>query len=58
MESEKTTVLRTPTASDPVLAEVVRRPVEAYRWRWLSCFGLAGFAHGEASFDFAPPCNR
>ena len=46
MASENATVFRTPTASDPVLAEVVRRLVEAYRPERIYLFGSV--ARGDA----------
>src|ERR1035437_1458865 len=39
MAKESTTIFRTPTAGDPVLAEVVRRLVEAYRPECIYLFG-------------------
>ena len=49
MASESTTILRTPTAGDPVLAEVVRRLLEAYRPELIYLFGSV--ARGEAGPD-------
>jgi predicted nucleotidyltransferase len=49
MASETTTVFRTPTASDPVLAEVVRRLLQAYRPECIYLFGSV--ARGEAGPD-------
>ena len=49
MASENITVLRTPTAGDPVLAEVVRRLLEAYRPERIYLFGSV--ARGEAGPD-------
>ena len=49
MVNETTTVFRTPTASDPVLAEVVRRLLEAYLPERIYLFGSV--ARGEAGPD-------
>jgi predicted nucleotidyltransferase len=49
MAIEGTTVFRTPTASDPVLTEVVRRLVEAYRPDRIYLFGSV--ARGDAGPD-------
>lgn len=49
MVNETTTVFRTPTASDPVLAEVVRRLLEAYRPERIYLFGSV--ARGDAGPD-------
>jgi predicted nucleotidyltransferase len=49
MATEGSTVFRTPTASDPVLAEVVRRLVEAYRPERIYLFGSV--ARGDAGPD-------
>jgi predicted nucleotidyltransferase len=49
MANESTTVLRTPTAGDPILAEVVRRLLEAYRPERIYLFGSV--ARGEAGPD-------
>jgi uncharacterized protein len=49
MGHESTTLFRTPTASDPVLAEVVRRLVEAYRPQYIYLFGSV--ARGDAGLD-------
>ena len=46
MASENAAVFRTPTASDPALAEVVRRLVEAYRPERVYLFGSV--ARGDA----------
>ena len=46
MVSENATIFRTPTASDPDLAEVVRRLVEAYRPERIYLFGSV--ARGDA----------
>jgi predicted nucleotidyltransferase len=43
------TIFRTPTVDDPVLAEVVRRLVEAYRPERLYLFGSV--ARGDAGAD-------
>jgi predicted nucleotidyltransferase len=49
MANEGTTILRTATAGDPVLAEVVRRLLEAYRPERIYLFGSV--ARGEAGPD-------
>jgi predicted nucleotidyltransferase len=49
MATERTTTVRTPTASDPVLAEAVRRLVEAYRPERVYLFGSV--ARGDAGPD-------
>ena len=49
MGSENATVFRTPTASDPILAEIVRRLVEAYRPERIYLFGSV--ARGDAGPD-------
>ena len=49
MAKEGSTVFTTPTASDPVLAEVVRRLVEAYRPEHIYLFGSV--ARGDAGPD-------
>ena len=49
MANESTTIFKTPTASDPVLAEVVRRLVEAYRPERIYLFGSV--ARGDAGPD-------
>ena len=49
MASEQATVFRTPTATDPILAEVVRRLVEAYRPERIYLFGSV--ARGDAGPD-------
>jgi predicted nucleotidyltransferase len=49
MTNESTTIFRTPTAGDPVLAEVVRRLVEAYRPERIYLFGSV--ARGDAGPD-------
>jgi uncharacterized protein len=49
MANESTTIFRTPTASDAVLAEVVRRLVEAYRPEQIYLFGSV--ARGDAGPD-------
>jgi uncharacterized protein len=49
MANESTTVFRTPTASDPVLAEVVRRLVAAYQPEHIYLFGSV--ARGDAGPD-------
>ena len=49
MASECATVFQTPTASDPVLAEVVRRLAEAYRPECIYLFGSV--ARGDAGPD-------
>jgi uncharacterized protein len=46
MASENATIFRTPTAGDPVLAEIVRRLVEAYRPERIYLFGSV--ARGDA----------
>jgi predicted nucleotidyltransferase len=49
MRSENATVFRTPSASDPALAEVVQRLVEVYRPQRIYLFGSV--ARGEAGPD-------
>ncbi len=49
MANESTTILRTPTAGDPVLAEVVHRLLEAYRPEGIYLFGSV--ARGDAGPD-------
>ena len=49
MLNERTTFFSTPTASDPVLAEVVQRLVEAYRPERIYLFGSV--ARGDAGPD-------
>ena len=49
MASKKDHFFRTPTASDPALAEVVRRLVEAYRPARIYLFGSV--ARGDAGPD-------
>jgi predicted nucleotidyltransferase len=49
MAKEGSTVFRIPTASDPVLAEVVSRLVEAYRPEHIYLFGSV--ARGDAGPD-------
>lgn len=49
MAGESATIFRTPTASDPVLAEVVRRLVAAYRPERIYLFGSV--ARGDAGPD-------
>ena len=49
MSSEQATIFRTPTASDTVLGEVVRRLVEAYRPERIYLFGSV--ARGDADPD-------
>src|SRR5579872_996963 len=49
MATERATIFKTPTASDPVLAEVVRRLVEAYRPERIYLFGSV--ARGDAGPD-------
>jgi uncharacterized protein len=49
MASENNAIFRTPTASDPALAEVVRRLVEAYRPERIYLFGSVG--RGDAGPD-------
>jgi uncharacterized protein len=49
MATERATVFKTPTAGDPVLAEVVRRLVEAYRPERIYLFGSV--ARGDAGPD-------
>jgi predicted nucleotidyltransferase len=46
MASEGPTIFRTPTAYDPILSEVVRRLVEAYRPERIYLFGSV--ARGDA----------
>jgi predicted nucleotidyltransferase len=49
MVNESTNVFRTPTANDPVLTEVVRRLVKAYRPERVYAFGSV--ARGDAGPD-------
>ena len=49
MANQSTTIFKTPTASDPALAEVVRRLVEAYRPECIYLFGSV--ARGDAGPD-------
>ena len=49
MAAESATIFRTPTASDPVLAEVVRRLVAAYQPERIYLFGSV--ARGDAGPD-------
>lgn len=49
MASEHATIFRTPTANDPVLAEMVRRLVEGYRPERIYLFGST--ARGDAGPD-------
>jgi predicted nucleotidyltransferase len=49
MAVEHNTIFRTPAAADPVLAEVVRRLVEAYRPERVYLFGSV--ARGDAGRD-------
>jgi predicted nucleotidyltransferase len=49
LASENITVFRAPTAGDPVLAEVVRRLLEAYRPEGIYLFGSV--ARGDAGPD-------
>jgi predicted nucleotidyltransferase len=49
MADENLTVFKTPTAGDPVLAEVVRRLAEAYRPERIHLFGSV--ARGDAGAD-------
>ncbi len=49
MANESTTIFRTPTTSDAVLAEVVRRLVSAYRPERVYLFGSV--ARGDAGPD-------
>jgi predicted nucleotidyltransferase len=49
MANESTTVFRTPTAGDSVLAEVVRRLLQAYRPECIYLFGSV--ARGDAAPD-------
>ena len=49
MAAENTAIFRTPTASDPILAEVVRRLVSAYRPVRIYLFGSV--ARGDAGQD-------
>ena len=67
MANESTTIFKTPTASDPVLAEVVRRLVEAYRPERVYLFGSVarGDAGPDSDYDLlvvvqddAPPEHR
>jgi len=52
MASEHATVLRTPAAGDPVLAEVVRRLVEAYRPLRIYLFGSVARGEGGPDSDY------
>lgn len=49
MQGNKASTLRTPAADDPLLAEVVRRLVEAYRPERIYLFGSV--ARGDAGPD-------
>ena len=49
MSNENATIFRTPTASDPVLVEVVHRLVQAYRPERIYLFGSV--ARGDAGPD-------
>jgi len=49
MATDRTTIFKTPLASDPPLAEVVRRLVEAYRPEHIYLFGSV--ARGDAGPD-------
>ena len=49
MANESATIFKAPTADDPVLAEVVRRLVEAYRPERIYLFGSV--ARGDAGPD-------
>ena len=49
MAKESTTIFRTPASDDPVLAEVVRRLVEAYSPECIYLFGSV--ARGDAGPD-------
>ncbi len=67
MASENVTVFRTPAASDPALAEVVRRLVEAYQPERIYLFGSVARGDAEPDSDYdllvvvpddAPPERR
>ena len=67
MANESATVFMTPTASDPALAEVVRRLVEAYQPERVYLFGSVarGDAGPDSDYDIlvvvrddAPPDRR
>jgi uncharacterized protein len=49
MATQNADILRIPTAGDPVLSEVVRRLVEAYRPQYIYLFGSV--ARGDAGPD-------
>src|ERR1019366_5624642 len=49
MATQNASIFRIPTAGDPVLSEVVRRLVEAYRPEYIYLFGSV--ARGEAGPD-------
>jgi predicted nucleotidyltransferase len=49
MAIQNADILRVPTAGDPVLSEVVRRLVEAYRPEYIYLFGPV--ARGDAGPD-------
>jgi predicted nucleotidyltransferase len=52
MASEHGTIFRAPTAGDPVLAEVVRRLVEAYRPERIYLFGSVARGEGGPDSDY------
>ena len=54
MANEGTTILRTATAGDPVLAEVVRRLLEAYRPEYIYLFGSV--ARGRPALTATTTC--
>lgn len=67
MASEQATIFRTPTASDPILAELVRRLADAYSPECIYLFGSVarGDAGPDSDYDLlivvpddAPPQRR
>jgi hypothetical protein len=54
MVSENINVFRTPRAADPVLAEVVRRLLEAYRPEYIYLFGSV--ARGRPALTATTTC--
>jgi len=52
MASENATVFKTPTASDPVLAEMVKRLVEVYKPEHIFLFGSVARAEAGPDSDY------
>jgi hypothetical protein len=52
MASENATVFKTPTASDPVLAEMVKRLVEVYKPEHICLFGSVARAEAGPDSDY------